>query len=89
MIIIRLQSELESQLFQYAFGRALSVKLGEDVKFNASMYLKDKLRNVEIISFQITMEFASRIQVSKIRYGIAKHLYSYEKQKSIQALRNK
>lgn len=74
MIIVRLQGGLGNQLFQYALGKTLATVSGQKVKYDATSYGTDELRKVEILDFNVQVEFASRIEISQLRYGIGRHL---------------
>ena len=50
-VIIRLAGGLGNQLFQYAVGRALSLRLGNDLEIEHSRFLED--RHYELANFNI------------------------------------
>jgi hypothetical protein len=75
MIIVKLQGGLGNQLFQYTFGRAMSLKKRTDLKLDISNYKDDPLRAYKLKYFNIEEDIASRAQVflAKIttRLGLA------------------
>jgi hypothetical protein len=61
MIIVRLRGGLGNQLFQYAFARALSVRMGVEVRLDAVSSFKSDFfeRKYALGSFDITLPLAS------------------------------
>ena len=56
MIIVKLSGGLGNQLFQYAFGRALSLKQNELLAFSIDSFKWDKLRKFELDSFHLNLK---------------------------------
>jgi hypothetical protein len=82
MIIINLRGGLGNQLFQYACGRALSLRNGEPVKFDITGYAKtansDTPRSYLLSKFNIHDEHIAtdqEILALKYPYGILSKLY--------------
>ncbi|MFT4599938.1 MAG: hypothetical protein ACI857_000105 [Arenicella sp.] len=67
MIIIKLYGGLGNQLFQWAFGKALSNKQGTNVKFDTSSYLSDDLRNFELSNLIGDVQIASDREIKESR----------------------
>lgn len=59
MIIANLKGGLGNQLFQYALGRHLSVKLNTPLALDVSGFASDPLRNYRLDSFHINAELVS------------------------------
>ncbi len=68
MIIIRLKGGLGNQLFQYAFGRLLSLKYGAHVKYKFSGDKKDIQRDYKLDYFNTRVEIAADEEFAKTRY---------------------
>lgn len=66
MIIVELTGGLGNQLFQYAIGKALSVDSNDQLLFDTSSYLWDKLRNYELNIFNFNVPIATVEDVQKI-----------------------
>lgn len=73
MIIIKLKGGLGNQLFQYAFGRFLSIKRNEGVKLDASSLSgpKDTFRTYALDAFNIDLNIATNIEIQKNKYPYA------------------
>lgn len=72
MIIIKLSGGLGNQMFQYAFGRAFSVKNSIEFKLDISGYPKQTLRQYKLNNFNIIENLATEEDLKKIKnpYGI-------------------
>ncbi len=70
MIIIRLKGGLGNQLFQYAFGRLLSIRNGAEVKYIFSNNGSDIQREYKLDKFNAVVEIASDEEVQKTRYSL-------------------
>jgi Glycosyl transferase family 11 len=57
-MVVSLSGGLGNQMFQYAFGRSLSIARHEEVLFNRDSYANDKLRHYELDCFNLDMKFA-------------------------------
>lgn len=60
MIIVRLKGGLGNQLFQYALGRALSIKNGAPLILDTGSFSADPLRNFRLDSFRINGSQSNR-----------------------------
>lgn len=70
MIIISLKGGLGNQLFQYAFGRLLSIKHNAEVKYQFSAKLGDTKREYKLDFFNTKVNFASSEEVKKNKYKL-------------------
>jgi len=70
MLIIKLKGGLGNQLFQYAFGRLIALKRGEDLKLDKDILGQrgDTYRAYGLDNFNIRAEIASREEVLKVKY---------------------
>ena len=70
MIIIKLKGGLGNQLFQYAFGRLIALRRGEDLKLDKDILGQrgDTYRAYGLDNFNIRAEIASREEVLKVKY---------------------
>ncbi len=72
MIIVKLRGGLGNQLFQYAYGKALSMKLGVTVKFDGHYYFDKEFQNSDaprkylLDKFNTDAVLASRAEIAKI-----------------------
>jgi hypothetical protein len=72
MIIIHLSGGLGNQMFQYAFGRALALRYGYELKLDANYYNSQKCLNSAVPrsymlgSFDIKADLASPEEVAKL-----------------------
>jgi len=73
MIIINLKGGLGNQMFQYAFGRAFSIKNDVEVKLDISGYPRQSLRDYKLSAFNIKENIARDDEVREYKYpfGIA------------------
>ena len=74
MIIVKLMGGLGNQLFQYAFGRALSIEKGDKLKFDLTAYSKQGKkefitpRTYALDQFNLTdFKFASENEIMKFK----------------------
>jgi len=67
MLIIQLTGGLGNQLFQYAFGFALSKTYNEKLYFDISSYSWDTLRTFTLNHFQTHVEVADKNQIECIK----------------------
>lgn len=72
MVIIRLKGGLGNQLFQYAYGRLLSIKNGVEVKFEFVEKKGDTQREYKLDNFNTNVEFSTDEDISKMKssFGI-------------------
>ena len=70
MLIIKLKGGLGNQLFQYAFGRLIALRRGEDLKLDKDILGQrgDTYRAYGLDNFNIRAEIASREEVLKVKY---------------------
>ncbi len=66
MIIIKLKGGLGNQLFQYAAGRALSLRSGLPLKLDVSGYQSDALRNYRLRFYGIVEDFATETEINRL-----------------------
>jgi len=67
MLVIKLQGGLGNQMFQYALGRALSLKKKTSLFFDISSYVHDPLRKYALDVFPIEQNIASDTEVNRFR----------------------
>lgn len=67
MIIVKITGGLGNQLFQYAIGRALSLRLDCELALDISFYPKQTLRKYELDKFNIKATIASDSEITN--YG--------------------
>lgn len=77
MIIIQLIGGLGNQMFQYALGRAISIKINTPFALDISKYYDYPLRTYKLSSFNIVENIVNKDQVNTIKSG----LMSYTKRK--------
>jgi len=70
-MIIRLKGGPGNQLFQYAFGRLLSIKNGVNVKYKFSVNKNDSVRKYFLGYFNTKVEIATDEEFKKTRYPLA------------------
>ncbi|CEG13850.1 Glycosyl transferase family 11 [groundwater metagenome] len=68
MIIIKLKGGLGNQLFQYAFGRLLSIKNSVLVKYEFLVLKGDAQREYKLEYFNTKIEFPTPEEIKKIKY---------------------
>lgn len=68
MLIIRLKGGPGNQLFQYAFGRLLSIKNGVGVKYKFIVHKNDPPREYFLGHFNTKAEIATNEEFNKARY---------------------
>jgi hypothetical protein len=68
MIIAKLQGGLGNQMFQYAFGRALSIKHSVELKLDKSMFPTYKYHKCMINHFKVDAPYANSLEI--IRFNI-------------------
>lgn len=68
MIIVNCIGGLGNQMFQYAFGFALSKKLKKEFKLDILGFEGYKLRRYELDCFDLNVSFASKKEIQNIKY---------------------
>ncbi len=73
MIIVNLKGGLGNQMFQYAFGRTLSLKNNTVLKLDTSTLVRateigNIPRSFDISNFNLNAELANKLEVENIRY---------------------
>jgi len=84
MIIVKLKGGLGNQLFQYAFGRLLSIKRNTSVKFDIlSIDKRDIHRDFKLDRFNTKIELASLEEIKKSEYsfGFISKIWMWTKRK--------
>lgn len=69
MIIVKITGGLGNQLFQYAIGRALSLKLDCELVLDISFYPQQTLRKYELDKFHIKARLASKSEINRAGAG--------------------
>jgi hypothetical protein len=72
MIIIKLKGGLGNQLFQYAFGRLLSLKKGTEVRYKFSGIEEDTQRDYKLGHFNAKIKLATDEEFQRTRYPFGK-----------------
>jgi len=79
MTIIKLKDGLGNQLFQYAFGRVVSIKRNEELLLDTGMLVArgDVQRQYNLDNFNIKSSVTTSLQVKKFKYplGVVSKLY--------------
>jgi hypothetical protein len=75
MVVIKVIGGLGNQLFQYALGRAIEIKLGYNVKFDIGDFETYKLRNFELDKFNTKFELSSKFENILLGNIISKSIY--------------
>lgn len=90
MIVVKIHGGLGNQMFQYAFARALSIKMNTKLKQDISFYNSFDNRNYKLPVFNIKEnEIASKGELShffisgtgiydRLKFKIKRHLFNYE-----------
>jgi len=65
MIIVKLMGGLGNQMFQYAAGKSLAIRLGTNLKLDISGYKRDTLRNYSLDCFVLKADFATDKEILK------------------------
>ncbi len=68
MIIINLKGGLGNQMFQYAFGRQLSITKKIELKLDKTGYDKNKYRSYSLDVFNTQADFATDEEIAKLKY---------------------
>jgi len=71
MILIQLNGGLGNQMFQYAIGRCLAHSLNTELKLDTSQFQPDNLRNYALSVFRIVENFATPIDLTRVRRPLA------------------
>jgi len=69
VIIIKITGGLGNQLFQYAIGRALSLKLDCELVLDTSFYPQQTLRKYELDKFHIKARLATKTEINRAGAG--------------------
>ena len=67
MIIVNIIGGLGNQMFQYAIGKALSLKSKQKLKLDLTSFKNYPLRNFELDVFKIDPEIASTEEISQVK----------------------
>ena len=88
MIIIRISGGQGNQLFQYSFGRSLSVELGTQLKFDDQTkcnYSFFKVRSFGLDHFNIELNQATKEDIDRCKY-FDNGFYARVERKAVQEL---
>lgn len=69
MIIVKITGGLGNQLFQYAIGRALTLRLGCELVLDTSFYMQQTLRKYELNKFNIQARLATKAEINTAGAG--------------------
>jgi len=67
MIVIKLMGGLGNQMFQYSFGRKISILKDINLKLDISFFKEQKLRKFELNNFKLNFEIASRKEIDEFK----------------------
>lgn len=65
-VVVRLRGGLGNQLFQYAAGRAVSLRSGLPLSLDASAFESDGLRAYRLGHFGVVQQFASETEIARL-----------------------
>jgi hypothetical protein len=68
MIIVNIKGGLGNQMFQYAFGRAFSIKKSVEMKLDISGYPQQSLREYKLNKFKIDEKIATDDEIARLKY---------------------
>jgi hypothetical protein len=81
MIIVKLQGGIGNQLFQYAYGKSVSTRLKEVVKFDASFYTAQNKRAYSLDFFNTAPDIATATEIQGARQNyIKEHQFNFSEQ---------
>jgi hypothetical protein len=69
MIVVRIMGGLGNQMFQYAAGKRLALKLGVEMRLDTDWYDRSDSRLYELGFFQVPEVKAGRSDIRRLRYG--------------------
>ena len=78
MIIVKLKGGLGNQMFQYAFGRKISLTKKIPVKYDIFHFINDKIynRHYDLDHFNVRVDIATATEVNQLIYGRYKTKFS-------------
>ncbi len=76
MVIVKLQGGLGNQMFQYAAGRAASLRVETELKLDVSSFQEYKLRKYSLQNFKIKADFALSEETREAKGNFLKNLVS-------------
>ncbi len=68
MVVSNILGGLGNQMFQYAIGRAISLRSRQELKLDINEFNSYDLRNYELDIFNIQVQIASDAEIEKIKY---------------------
>lgn len=69
MVVARITGGLGNQMFQYAAGKRLALKLGAEMKLDTYWYERTDSRSYELDAFQVPEKSVGRSEIRRLRYG--------------------
>lgn len=68
MIIVRLSGGLGNQMFQYAFGKSISILNNQELKFDTIFFEKQDFRKLEITNYSVDINKSKNKEVAEVLF---------------------